>query len=104
MNYLIKFFLASKSLFKRNYIQIKKMATSGYQLLLLDKIPRKRKPRKVWFNAGLQKRTTFGVHNTIIFKLHLQDRYRYRKYLRVNCEMFKIRSSIKNNLSEFSLL
>ena len=80
------------------------MAISGYQLLLLDKIPRKRKPRKVWFNAGLQKRTTFGVHNTIIFKLHLQDRYRYRKYLRVNCEMFKLRSSIKNNLSEFSLL
>ena len=46
--------MASKSLFKRNFIQIKKMATSGYQLLLLDKIPRKRKPRKVWFKEGLQ--------------------------------------------------
>ena len=65
------------------------LATSCCQLLLLKEISKKRKRRKTWVKEWLRKRNTLGTYNTIISEFQLQDRYSYRKHLRMNCEMYK---------------
>ena len=59
------------------------LATSCCQLLLLEEISKKRKRRKIWANESLRKRNTLGAYTTIISEFQLQDRYSYRKYLRI---------------------
>ena len=66
------------------------LATSCSQLLLLEEISKKIKQRKIWVKGWLRKKNTLGAYNTIISEFQLQDRYSYRKYLRMNCETFKI--------------
>ena len=66
------------------------LTTSCCQLLFPEEISKNRKRRKIWVKEWLQKRNTVGKFNTIISEFQLQDRYSYRKYLRINCEMFKV--------------
>ena len=66
------------------------LATSCFQLLLIEEISKKRKRRKIWFKEWLRKGNTLETYNTIISEFQPQDRYIYREYLRMNCETFKV--------------
>ena len=63
------------------------LATSCCLIIFLEEISKKRKRKKNWVTEWLRKRNTLGAYNTIISEFQLQDRYSYRKYLRMNCEI-----------------
>ena len=66
------------------------------QTTLLCQLPfKKRKKCTVWVKEWLRRRNTRGAYNTIVSELQLQDRYSYRRYLRMNCETFGVRNTIK---------
>ena len=70
------------------------LVTSCCQLLLLEEISKKRKRRKIWVKEWLRQRNTLEAYNTIVSEFQLHDHYSYRKYLRMNCETFKVSSLI----------
>ena len=54
------------------------------QAHIIQKLKCNRRKRKVWVKSWLRRRDEKGAYNDIIQELRLEDRYDYRKYMRMN--------------------
>ena len=61
------------------------------QTVIVCQLPfKKHKKCKIWVKEWLHCQEMLGAYNSIVSELQLQDCYSYRRYLKMNCETFKV--------------
>lgn len=63
-------------------------------LVLNNKPERKKRQQKVWMRDWLKARETAGAYRNMLQELRLQDAEKFRKYLRMNTEVFEVSNFI----------